>query len=610
MRSLLHTFGSVGFCCAILSLTTGARRGGEPPTTQAVEEVRAALAAGPVDASTLLPGLADASPAKLREARTGRSVIGWANEQRGPIPLTTYTLYREFRRNGSRQGYQDPSIQKREQLSGAVMAVWLGGDEAAIDRVNDLVWNICEESNWVWPAHESVGEIDLWSAETAAGLGWVDALLRDRLPQEIRDRIRMEVRRRILDPYLDHGAAFGWNNGTNNWTGVCAGAVGQALLLLDPDVDRQAKGLALAVEQCRRFIDRAFEEDGASTEGIGYWNYGLSEFVIFAEMMRVRTGGAIDLLAGEKLRLIAKYPAAVALGRHAFASFSDSHEDGSVLPFLAAKLHERTGEASLLAQTSDRFAVGRLGWTLCNVLWHGDREAVPFAPADAVLPKAGVAKRVGRAGGKPLVLVAKAGHNAEQHNQNDVGSFVLRIGETTYLCDPGAGLYSAAYFGPKRYENIFANSYGHSVPRIGGQLQKPGPEYRGELAIGADGGVRISFPKAYGLKDLTALDREFRVGEDGVVTMEDRFAFSGEDREVEEAFVTWLDVAVDGRCAQIRAKEGTLEIRTAGGTFAAERLEEACKANQKKGVLTRVTVTYPAARTVTARFTMHYQPAR
>ena len=85
-----------------------------------------------------------------------------------------------------------------------------------------------------------------------------------------------------------------------------------------------------------------------------------------------------------------------------------------------------------------------------------------------------MARRVGTAARQARCLVAKAGNNAEQHNHNDVGSFVLRVGGTTFLCDPGAGLYNAAYFSSKRYENIFAASYGHSVPRIGGQQQLPG----------------------------------------------------------------------------------------------------------------------------------------
>lgn len=580
------------------------------PATQAVERIRDLLDRGPANAAEVLPGLPRICPPELRATAIAKAVLEQAGSEPTGIPVTTYTQYREFRKTGDREPYQVPYFGKRELLSRVVLAAWLQEDAAWLDAVNDVVWNICEETNWVVPAHENMGQIDLFAAETAADLAFTELLIGPRLPEEIRTRLRAEVRRRIIEPYLDHGSKFWWNGGGNNWTGVCAGSIGQVLLILEADRERQARGLALVVDQLDRFIDRAFEEDGASTEGIGYWNYGLSHFVIFAEMLRARTGGAIDLLAGEKIRKIAGYPAAIAIGRHAFASFSDSREESTVLPFIAAKLAERTGHAELLAQAGDKPYLGRLGWALCDLIWYGDRPGQEPVFEDAILPKAGIARRVGRAGGKPVVLVAKAGTNAEQHNQNDVGSFVLRVGNTTFLCDPGAGLYNAAYFSSKRYENIFAASYGHSVPRIAGQQQKPGPQYRGALDADDHGTVKIEFHEAYGIPELTGLTRTMRVESSGEVTLTDEFRFTGDGREVEEAFVTWREARVEGPVARVLGDDGELEIRAEAGTFAAERLEEACKANKKKGLLTRLTVTYPAASSIRAHFTMSFKGSR
>ncbi len=605
----LHRSSTISFI--LLALSAASSLAAENvPTTQAVERIRGFLDRAPTDAAEVLPGLPKACPLDLRATVMAKAILEDAESKAGSIPVGTYTQYREFKKSGDREPYQVPYFAKRELLARVAMAAWLKGDAASLDAVNDVVWNICEETNWVIPAHESVGEIDLMAAETGADLAMVELLFGSRLPEEIRTRIRNEVRRRLIDPYLDHGQRFWWNNGANNWTGVCAGSVGQSLLILEPDVQRQAQGLATVVDQLNRFIERAFEEDGASTEGIGYWNYGLSHFVIFAEMLRARTGGAVDLLAGEKIKKIAGYPAAMAIGRHAFASFSDSREDGTVLPFIAAKLAERTGHTELLAQASEKPLAGRLGWVLCNLIWHGDRPRQEPVFEDAILPKAGVARRVGMAAGKPVVLVAKAGTNAEQHNQNDIGSFVLRVGGTTFLCDPGAGLYNAAYFSSKRYENIFAASYGHSVPRIGGRQQKAGPQYRGTLETATDGTLKIEFHEAYGIPELTGLLRTMRVEKGGEVTLTDEFRFTGDGQEVEEAFVTWREVRLDGSIARVLGDDGELEIRAESGTFAAERLEEACKANKKKGVLTRLAVAYPAASSVRAHFTMRHKAGR
>jgi len=579
------------------------------PTTQAVETMSGLLGRVPADAAEVLPGLSKACPLDLGRTSIAEAILEAAKSGSAEIPVTTYTQYREFRKSGDREPYQKPYFEKRALLAKAVLAAWLQGDLASVDFVNDLVWNICEETNWVIPAHESVGEIDLMAAETAATLAFTELLVGPRLPDEIRTRLREEVKRRVIEPYLDHGAKFWWDNGANNWTGVCAGSIGQVLLILEPDPERQARGLALVVDQLNRFVDRAFEEDGASTEGIGYWNYGLAHFVIFAEMLRARTGGAIDLLAGEKIARIAGYPTAVAIGRHAFASFSDSSENASVLPFIAARLADRTGRPALLAQASDKAHEGRLGWVLCNLIWHGDQPRREPLFENVVLPKAGVARCVGKAGDRSVILVAKAGNNAEQHNHNDVGSFVLRIGETTFLCDPGAGLYNAAYFGRRRYENVFASSYGHSVPRIGGMQQKPGGQYRRTLEVSSDGTARIDMHEAYGIAQLKSFQRTFKIDPDGRVTITDELRFDGDGMEVEEAFVTWHDVKVNGPVAHVVGDESMLEIRARSGVFKAERLEDACKANKKKGVLTRLSASYPQAPIVKTHFMFVYKKA-
>jgi len=560
---------------------------------------------------SLLPELGTVSLSEQARTPHGKAILEWARQaaKTQPIPETTYTLYREFLRSGVRPPYEKPYFDKRALLTQEAIAAWLDNDDTRIDRINDLIWNICEETTWVLPAHEKTPwTIDLFAAETGVELAHVLLLLGDRLPEEIRNRIHAEVDKRILDLYLKHAVEYWWNAGRNNWTGVCAGAIGQTALLLEDDADRQAQIIALVLAQLRRFIDNAFEQDGGCLEGIGYWNYGLLHYVGFAEMLRARTDGAIDLLAEEKVRAIARYPLAVNMGPGTYASFADSHEHSSLVPLLAARLGERAGATELRALVGSP-----VGWRLTSVLrnllwWDG---SVPAAAPleDAFLPVSGIARLVDNACDRPFILVIKAGSNGEPHNHNDVGSFVLRVGERTYLCDPGGGLYNKDYFGPKRYDNVFASSYGHSVPRIGGTLQSPGETYRGTLERTETHAVRVSFPGAYDLANLKQAVRVVTL-EDGHMTLEDTFGFDGAALDVEEAFVTWEAVELGDGVARVRTDQGTLEIRANGASFAAERLEDACKANLKDGVLTRLTVQYPAAPRIEARFTMTYVPTR
>lgn len=596
--------------CGVLAACQhgGAATAKPTPSEQAMVDLKTVLAN--TASTSLIPELAGADIAALAASERGKNILGWcrgavSEEQ---IPETTYTLYRRFRIAGERPPYETPYFDKRTQLTQETLAVWLGGDDGRLDRVKDLLWSICEETTWVVPAHEQeVWTIDLFSAETGSMLAYVALLLGDRLPEEIRERIHREIKSRILDLYLEHGREYWWDSGRNNWTGVCAGSIGETFLLMEPDPARRAQALALVLEQLARFIGKAFEEDGGCLEGIGYWNYGLTHFVCFAEMLRARTAGKIDLLAEPKIKAIARYPLAVWLGGQTYASFSDAHEHSSVSPLLGARLAERANAPELRGLIAGG-THWNLGYMLRNLLWWDGQKETPGAPDTMFLPVSGIARLVGKARDLRLVLAAKAGHNAEPHNHNDVGSFIIAADGETYLCDPGPGLYSKEYFSARRYGNVFANSYGHSVPRIGGQLQREGLQYRGTMEQLSRKSVRVRFEGAYGLADLREAARTFRMDKD-TVHVADEFLFDGAGLEIEEAFVTWRPVEAERNTARILGAKGVLIIRAETGTFTVERLEEASKANRASDVLTRLTVTYPAGKEITARFTMIFKPA-
>jgi hypothetical protein len=557
-----------------------------------------------------LPELTAGPVSALLESPHGREILKWVQGAGREIPETTQALYDRYKEAGERFPYETPYFDKRELVTQHALANWLGVDGADLSHLCALLESVLAEPTWVLPAHVRPfpWNVDLFSAETACDLAHLLFILEDRLPPALAGRMRAEIRARVMDPYLEHAHDYWWGSGRNNWTGVCAGAIGETFLLLEPDAERQAQAVNLVLDQMDRFFQHAFEEDGACLEGIDYWNYGLLHCVAFGEMLRVRTNGAVDLLAHPKLKAIATYPAAAALGRHVFASFADSYEQSTIVPFIAARLAQRTGVESLLLQ-----AGGMTEWRLMTVLrnlsWWQDLPAEEPEIEDTFLPTAGIVKFVWSAGGQRAVLAAKGGHNGEPHNHNDVGSFVLRFGDTTCLCDPGAGLYSRDYFSPKRYDNVFANSYGHSVPRLGGALQSTGEQFRGTVDVPAPKQAHIDLTGAYQVEGLTKAERVFSVQEDGMLAMDTRYTFDGPGQDVEEVFMTWLEVEIDGPTARVRSKDGVLEIRAAAGAFATESLEDACKANHKSGVLTRLTLLKPAAAEIQNHYTFTFFPA-
>lgn len=533
------------------------------------------------------------------------------------IPLTSYTRYRQFVRNGERGRYERPYFLKRKRLAATAIRLFLGQKDLK-DTVQDYLWDICEESNWVAPAHEN-RIIDLFAAETGFVLADALALLGDTLDAEVRHRVRLEVERRIFEPYLRFYHLMGWYKGTNNWNGVCNSSVAAAFLLLEPEGSRSAQALDLALAGLGVFLGNAFEEDGSSTEGVAYWHYGLINFVALAEILRAKSGGKLDLLASEPMRRIAAYPAKMQLSGSWFASFSDCDEKVTFNPGIIQRLAERTGETSLfnlLAHPARPEADWRLTMMLRNLLWWDGSQDERAQAGDAVLPVGGVARLVARTStGTPVTVVAKAGHNDEHHNQNDVGSFMLHIDGENLLTDPGRGLYNRDYFSPRRYENVFANSYGHSVPRIGGQLQEVGREFAGELleveTTGPSKKIRIEFARAYPLPNLQSATRQLVLASAGntlgTVWLQDEFRFSDAPAEVEEALVTWFDVTTEGVTATIHAKEHSLKLtieEPQGAAFKLEALEQESRANAKEATLKRLSFVLPSADEVQARVRM------
>lgn len=568
------------------------------------------LSAGAIQAALdpsvpLLPELeaARANPGALAASPQAQKTLAWTEDHMArlaEIPQTRYTDFRAFIRTGDRRAYETPYFARRAMLAGAALRYFLGQD-ALKDLLQDLIWAICEETTWVLPAHERTA-IDLFSAESAFMLAETLALLGDRLDAEVRSRVRAEVEARIFRPYLTHYSSYHWYTQEMNWNGVCNSSVAAAFLLLEPEPARAAQALEIALRGLRAFISGAFEADGSSNEGVSYWHYGLINFVALAEMLYVRSRGKIDLLAGEHMKAVAAYPAKMMLSPGRFVTFSDCDEALNFNPGIISRLAERTGEPSLRSLLSPPVPSERQ-WRLTMMLrdllwWDGSyREELPSE--DACLPALGAARLVARTpdGRANVVAAIKAGHNDENHNQNDVGSFILHVDDETFLVDPGRGLYSRQYFGPQRYENIFANSYGHSVPVIGGKLQHEGREYRGELLAFASEGpekrVEIEFARAYPVEGLESLRRRLTLTAQGEMLLEDAIRFSGTPLPVEEAFLTWNDVEIVEGAAVLHGARHDVRLSILApqdARFAVERLEQACRENLKPGVLKRLTV--------------------
>ena len=385
------------------------------------------------------------------------------------------------------------------------------------------------------PAHEG-RPIDLFSAETAFLLAQTVALLGDQLDAEVAHRIYAEVDRRVLEPYLRWHYSLGWYKGGNNWNGVCNSSVASAFLLLERDPRRVAEALAIAFSGLQTFLDTAFESDGSSNEGVGYWNYGLINLIALSEMLRARSGGALDPLVSPRLRQIAGYPAAVQLSGPVFAAFSDCDEKEEFNFGIIQRLAERSGVAALRNLTAKPAEPGsdwRIQMLIRNLLWWDG------APARRARHRRRGADRArhrppdrndrnrravrGRDQGRPQ----RREPQPERHRQLRAARGRART------CSPIlAGAFTAATISARIVMTISSPTPTATASRASaGSLQAPGRQFCGELtAVTTEPGIQVrsgrvreSLPS----RDLTGASRTLAIEEQRAVILTDAFEFTG-----------------------------------------------------------------------------------
>ncbi len=489
-----------------------------------------------------------------------------------PILPLPWSLLRLFEDTGNRCLFEKPYFERRKTLTDLEVAILAGRDVdgSLLEALHDLLWAICDEFSWSLPAHfflrrpPQIG-IDLFASETGLYVAEALHLLGDRIDPRVAARCRAELRRRVLDSFLsDDFPHEWWEDGTNNWGAVCAGSIGIAFLYEEKDPARLSTAISRVLATMDKFLS-SFPPDGACLESVGYWEYGFGFFALFADFVHQWTNGAVDLFDDPRARRIARFPQIVALSPTRTVSFADGprfHSSGSAA---ATILHRHYGDAVRLcpANSSRQDATmpsAKPAIWLRRLLWNDPaRPADPLPDGAFFLPDSQwlVVRRA------PFAFAALFGNNGSPHNHNDVGSFLLLDGDEEGPMDLGGGEYTKDYFGARRYDILCNGSQGHSVPIVGGQLQKAGSEHAAREVSFAERDGQAFFSGdiagAYGLEALASLRRRFEIASsEGRVVLRDAFAFNGEPLSVTERFVGYAAAEVVGPGA---ARFGAFAIR-------------------------------------------------
>ncbi len=480
-----------------------------------------------------------------------------------PVPALPATLYMEFYRTGNRSHGEKMYFARRNAIQTLLIAELTERRGRFTDLLVDYLWAVCEESTWVIPAHntpshgnpvnclpdafdlgpdDDMRHIDLFSAATGAMMAWVWTLgaeILDPVTPVIRRRILDLIRARIFHPYYTVTGGANWWMGDrgevlNNWTPWIVSNVLCAVMLCEDSNGRRAWAMERSMTLLDRFT-RTYPEDGGCDEGPGYWGVAGASYFDCAEI--IRDMGGPDVTAHPFVAKMCGYIADFRLAGRVWANFADASHYAGADPMLAARMGRETGLAKLTALAAEkgpeafgRFVPGSTMYrALRNLIEPYPADAKPVSGSDEVYyPSLGV--MIAKDGASGMALAAKAGHNAESHNHNDVGSFMLFRGEIPVFLDPGVEQYSKDTFSSKRYTLWTMRSLYHNLPALNGTEQKPGGQYRAMiLSCGdrvLDMELKDAYPEEAGIESYRR-----RVGFDAEgFFCEDRIVFRGTGR--------------------------------------------------------------------------------
>jgi hypothetical protein len=535
-----------------------------------------------------------ALPADLRDKliKAGEAVSG---KPYAPLPASVLL---EYARNGNRSHFENIQSSRRNHLRDVVLAECVEAKGRFLDDIGDGVWAICEETFWGIPAHlgaqkRGVGLpdvtepiIELFSAETAALLAWTHYLAGPQLARInplLRERLEAEIERRILSVYRER-SDFGWMglNGTspvNNWNPWINSNVLTCALLMDRDPARRAQTVHKVLTSTDRFLD-SYHDDGGCDEGPSYWGRAGAALFECLDLVRSATGGNVNYFDIPLVKQIGAYIYRVHIAGDWFVNFADApakvHPNGA----LVYRFGAATGDEDLKAfgahlVQSRGPQVENLGRALPEAFGLSEMRKAPAREPltrEAWMPGIQVAAarvKQGSTGG--FYFAALGGHNAESHNHNDVGNFVVFCDGQPVLIDAGVETYTAKTFSAQRYDIWTMQSAYHNLPAINGVMQAAGRQYAArDVSFHSDdtaaefvADIAAAYPKEAGVDKWIRTIRLER-GSNRIL-VNDRYALRARDGKVTMSLMTPRQVRTDSGRFDLGGVSVTLDGPAAPG---------------------------------------------
>lgn len=351
------------------------------------------------------------------------------------------------------------------------------GESQAVSLIREILRAACLEETWVYQPGSSRNS-DLWTADIGVELALAFDAVRDELDDGERTDISRQLHEKAFLPLFEDWLdplkrLHALDTMGHNWWMICAAGAGIVLLLAGEDWEDSEtllEMIAEGIEEWFRYPGNVlqnkqanFGPDGDYLEFMGYLDYSLHQYLLFAELYGKLAGKEIAAARDILPKLPRLYQAMVYPDGEKWAPlhFGDTGADpknGFVWLYLASKID---GEMLAYFQRMKGQPTEPLE------LYFYPETPIPRseAPAreDLLLRHTGIAVVRNSHQGEEIYFAIKTGE-AWNHNHLDAGTFVLSVDGCEFAADSGSCVYSKSL-----YTDYYCSPRAHNVVLLEGE---------------------------------------------------------------------------------------------------------------------------------------------
>jgi hypothetical protein len=323
------------------------------------------------------------------------------------------------------------------------------------------------------------------------------------------------------------------------------------------------------VHKVLRCLDNFFvpyPEDGSCDEGPSYWTRAGASLFDNLELLHGATGGRFDVYDDEVVKNIGRFIYRTHITGNAYVCVGDCDAQINIPRDLVYRYGQRIDDANMQALATFDMSGNLLGrskrgfWSMNRPLhalfnlsklravethsapllrdvWLGDEDMQLMVARDAAGTTAG------------LFVAAWGGHNAQSHNHNDVGNYVVYVDGVPLLIDVGRPTYTRQTFSRDRYKIWAMQSAFHNLPTVNGCMQGVGRQYAArDVGYRSDDtfaelqlNIAPAYPKEAG---IVSWARKIRLDRGQSLTISDAFGLQKESAAVSQSLMTPCEISL------------------------------------------------------------------